>query len=87
MADSVLNCPACRGFNQHNCTHGRPKVTDPAQHAASLREHLIAEHGYTADYFDEDYPVGGPIHDLEALRWLHAPHVKTREYPNGCERL
>lgn len=37
-----------------------------------MRAHLIADHGYTDDYFDEDYPVGGPITELSTLRWLHA---------------
>ena len=52
-----------------------------------LRAHLIAEHGYTDAYFDEDYPIGGPIRDIDSLRWLHAPSVKSRDYPKGCERL
>lgn len=52
-----------------------------------LRKHLIEQHGYTDEYFDHDYAIGGPIRELETLRWLHAPAVKTREHPNGCERL
>jgi len=51
-----------------------------------LRQHLIDVHGYTEDYFDL-CEMEGSAADLSALRWLHAPSLKTREYPNGCERL
>ena len=58
----------------------------PNQNEADrLGAHLIAEHGFTAAYFDEDYPNGGPIRDLGTLRWLHAAWIKTREYPEGCD--
>jgi hypothetical protein len=44
-----------------------------------LRDHLIEAHGYQPEFFDNRLT-------LDNLRWLHAPWVKTREYPKGCER-
>jgi hypothetical protein len=64
-------------------------MTNP-EHSAELvrlRRHLIERHGYTDAYFDEEHLHGRIGDDLGALRWLHAPHLKAREYPNGCERI
>lgn len=54
------------------------------QNADPVREligHLIDEHGYEQAYFDGFDP---PL-TLMNLRWLHAPQIKSREFPKGCD--
>lgn len=43
-----------------------------------MRAHLMDAHDYKAEYFDTDYPIGGPINDLKTLRWLHEPWCKEK---------